>query len=178
MRDLSVVSPFPDFVGKDPLDFVLILNSSLATTIASGIARRVLRTAPDDAAIDDGLLIRAQYHAQQRQSLLYPFNNRTRENVKNDDSVVTTCMKWSLMSNDSNTDSDTDRESYKREIWESCDSNGDEENKCKVLCREDIFGNDSAIDENEIDLDHEIDVEVDTAIASLKVPHLLALAWY
>ena len=149
---------------------------------APEIAQRILRTAPNNIAIDDGLLIRAQHYSQKRQSFLYPFNRETRDAVTNDenDSVVTTCSTWCLIDNDSSTTSSSiDRHSYKQDIWNSCFKCADDQSEDKALSREDFYSSNHATatvdDENEIDLDDDNDSAVDPTTPTMQEPHLLVL---
>jgi ribonuclease BN (tRNA processing enzyme) len=178
VSDISMLSTLPDYVGTDLLDFVLVLNSSSTKTcVTPEVAQRMLRTAPDNTATDDGLLIRAQYHAQQRESFLFPFNSETRELVTDDDSVVTTCSTWHLTDSDKRaTSSRIDRESYKKDIWKTCRISIDEESKGKkALSREDLYSNHASVDENEIDLDDDSDIVEDATTSTMQEAHLLVL---
>ena len=114
--DTLLLLSLPEFVGQDPLDFVLLCNTeSIPKNVP--MARRVWQMSSNNTAMDDGLLIRAQYHAQQRHDqypFLYPYNRNDERNEKDASRTVTTCSTWRLG------DDTVDKDSYKRNIWESC----------------------------------------------------------
>jgi len=177
--NVSIVSPLPEYVGSEPLDFVLLLNATASrVSPEKKIARWFLQTAPRNDLLDDGLLIRAQYLAQQRHAeclFLYPYNNDTNQNDSiGKENVVMTCSTWRLG------DYKVDRDSYKQDIWERCrrgqdeeEKNGNEEKCVKAHSRDAFYGTtaDTNTDENEIDLDDD-ENDVDDI---LTVPHLLVL---